>query len=68
MSRGHDELTTATVLKRDLHWETYVTARLISEWDLQLIRRYDKRGNQVQTSLLEEVGRLRLCAAAQKLT
>ncbi|KAK9845572.1 hypothetical protein WJX84_004458 [Apatococcus fuscideae] len=56
MSRGHDELTTASVLKRDLHWETYVTARLISERDLQLIRRYDKRGNQVQTSLLEEEG------------
>ena len=68
MSRGHDELTTASVLKRDLHWETYVTARLISERDLQLIRRYDKRGNQVQTSLLEEVRSLCFCWPTGHLT
>ena len=46
MSRGHDELTTATVLKTGpALGKTYVTARFESlRGDLQLIRRYDKRG------------------------
>ena len=49
------DLTTADVLKREVAWDTYMTARLISEKDLQLIRRYDKRGADVQISLLTEV-------------
>ncbi|CAL5229877.1 g13289 [Coccomyxa viridis] len=50
------DLTTADVLKRDVAWDTYLTARLISEKDLQLIRRYDKRGADVQKELLSEAG------------
>ena len=48
------DLTTSDVLKRDVAWDTYLTARLISEKDLQLIRRYDKRGADVQRELLNE--------------
>ena len=43
------------VLKRDIPWETYLTARLISDRDLQLIRRYDKRNAETQQDLLTEV-------------
>ena len=49
------ELTSAGVLVRDVPWETYMTARLISDRDLQLIRRYDKKDIEVKASLLEEV-------------
>ena len=55
------DLTTADVLKRDVAWDTYLTARLISEKDLQLIRRYDKRGADVQKELLSEVNTFLLC-------
>jgi V-type H+-transporting ATPase subunit H len=44
------------VLARDIPWETYMTARLISDKDLQLIRRYDKRSEELQASLLDESG------------
>eukprot|EP00854_Cymbomonas_tetramitiformis_P024695 gene24695-30056_t len=37
-------------------WETYMTARLISHQDLQLIRRYDKHSADEQAALLEEDG------------
>jgi V-type H+-transporting ATPase subunit H len=45
----------ADILSRDIPWETYMTARLITDRDLQLIRRYDKRSEELQTSLLDEV-------------
>lgn len=44
------------ILQRDIPWETYMTARLISDKDLQLIRRYDKRSEELQVSLLDEGG------------
>jgi V-type H+-transporting ATPase subunit H len=44
------------VLKRDIPWETYMTAKLISSRGLQLLRRYDHRPENVQASLLEENG------------
>ena len=50
----HD-VTTASVLRRDVPWETYLTARLLSEPDLRLIRGYDKRGQAKQEELLAEV-------------
>lgn len=43
------------ILARDIPWETYMTARLISDKDLQLIRRYDKRPEELKASLLDEV-------------
>lgn len=46
----------ADILRRDIPWETYMTARLITDRDLQLIRRYDKRSEELQNSLLDEVG------------
>ena len=49
------ELTTPVVLKREIPWETYLTARLITDHDLQLIRRYDKRNTETQLDLLAEV-------------
>lgn len=36
--------------------QTYMTARLIADKDLQLIRRYDKRSEELQASLLDESG------------
>ncbi|BDA44912.1 V-type proton ATPase subunit H [Coccomyxa sp. Obi] len=50
------ELTTASVLKRNIAWDTYLTARLISDHDLQLIRRYDKKNTETQADLLQEEG------------
>ncbi|KAI8462608.1 MAG: armadillo-type protein [Monoraphidium minutum] len=46
------------ILSRDIPWETYLTARLISERDVQLLRRYDKRPEELQSSLLDENGAL----------
>ncbi|KAK9908193.1 hypothetical protein WJX75_004047 [Coccomyxa subellipsoidea] len=50
------ELTTANVLKRNIAWDTYLTARLITDHDLQLIRRYDKKNSETQQDLLQEEG------------
>eukprot|EP01026_Neomeris_dumetosa_P071168 TRINITY_DN71663_c0_g3_i1.p1 TRINITY_DN71663_c0_g3~~TRINITY_DN71663_c0_g3_i1.p1 ORF type:complete len:299 (-),score=40.52 TRINITY_DN71663_c0_g3_i1:343-1239(-) len=50
------DLTTEYVLQRDVPWETYLTARLITDRDLQLIRRFDKSTDTIQASLLEEAG------------
>ena len=41
---------------RDVPWETYQTASLISDTDLSLIRRYDKRGLDLRVSMLVEAG------------
>lgn len=43
------------VLRGDIPWDTYVTAKLITGTDLQLLRRYDHRSREVQSALLEEV-------------
>jgi len=50
------ELTREEVLKRDIPWETYMTAKLINGTGLQLLRRYDRRPENVQAALLEENG------------
>nr|XP_024394630.1 probable V-type proton ATPase subunit H isoform X2 [Physcomitrium patens] len=44
------------VLKRDIPWETYMTAKLINSTGLQLLRRYDHRPDNVQAALLDENG------------
>ena len=49
------ELSTPVVLRREVPWETYLTARLISDRDLQLIKRYDKANRESQAQLLKEV-------------
>ena len=49
------ELSTPAVLKREIPWDTYLTARLISDRDLQLIKRYDKAAKEQQARLLKEV-------------
>lgn len=43
-------------LSRDVPWETYMTARLISDKELHLIRRYDKRPEDLRASMLDENG------------
>ena len=43
------------VLSQQVPWESYVTGRLISDADLQLIKRFDKRDAATQESLLTEV-------------
>lgn len=49
------ELSTPAILRREIPWETYLTARLISDKDLQLIKRYDKAARESHTQLLKEV-------------
>lgn len=44
------------VLGRDVAWESFASARLISDKDVQLIRRYDKRSPELRASMLDEVG------------
>ncbi|KXZ45348.1 hypothetical protein GPECTOR_56g445 [Gonium pectorale] len=44
------------ILARDVPWETYASARLITDKDLQLIRRYDKRSPELKASMLDESG------------
>ena len=46
----------AQVLRRDIPWDIYQTARLITDRDLQLLRRFDKKEASYQAKLLEEVG------------
>ncbi len=55
MAFAEDRSELAEVLSRDIPWETYMTARLITDKDLQLIRRYDKRAEDLQASLIDEV-------------
>lgn len=43
------------VLKRDIPWETYMSAKLITETHLQLLRRYDKKSASQRAALLDEV-------------
>eukprot|EP00887_Chlorella_sp_A99_P006497 scaffold3.g6497.t1 len=50
----HD--STRNVLRRDIPWDIYMTARLISDRDLQLLRRYDKKDADYQGRLLAEAG------------
>eukprot|EP00270_Netrium_digitus_P002987 TRINITY_DN1338_c0_g1_i3.p1 TRINITY_DN1338_c0_g1~~TRINITY_DN1338_c0_g1_i3.p1 ORF type:complete len:478 (-),score=155.16 TRINITY_DN1338_c0_g1_i3:309-1694(-) len=52
----HDDLTRDQVLKRDIPWETYMTAKLITRTGLQLLRRYDHRAKDIQAALIEEDG------------
>eukprot|EP00475_Leptophrys_vorax_P010104 TRINITY_DN16783_c0_g1_i1.p1 TRINITY_DN16783_c0_g1~~TRINITY_DN16783_c0_g1_i1.p1 ORF type:complete len:453 (+),score=36.40 TRINITY_DN16783_c0_g1_i1:112-1470(+) len=44
------------VLRGEVPWDTYVTAKLITGTDFQLLRRYDHRSKEVQAALLEENG------------
>eukprot|EP00850_Spirogloea_muscicola_P013575 SM000093S24386 [mRNA] locus=s93:12370:15155:+ [translate_table: standard] len=55
MGEGGD-VSKEQVLRRDVPWETYMTAKLISGTDLQLLRRYDHRAPEVQAALLAEDG------------
>lgn len=48
--------TWSDILAREIPWETYATARLVTDKDLQLIRRYDKRSSELKNSMLDEVG------------
>lgn len=52
---NEDGSEVAAVLQRDIPWDTYMSARLITDKDLQLIRKYDKRSDDQRSSLLEGV-------------
>lgn len=45
----------AKVLNQDIAWESFLSSRMISDKDLQLIRRYDKRSSELRASMLDEV-------------
>jgi hypothetical protein len=45
----------APALSKDVAWESFASARLISDKDLQLIKRYDKRSAELRSSMLDEV-------------
>lgn len=49
-------LTSASVLRRDIPWDIYKSARFISDRELQLIKRYDKKDAAYQDKLLAEAG------------
>jgi hypothetical protein len=49
---------TLSVLRKDIPWDIYQTARLITDRDLQLLRRFDKKDKAYQAKLLEEVSGL----------
>jgi V-type H+-transporting ATPase subunit H len=50
-----EDADVGAALVRDIAWDNFASARLISEKDLQLIRRYDKRSAELRASMLEEV-------------
>lgn len=50
MTIENAELTTEQVLRRDILWETYMTTKLISGTDLQLLKRYDKMAESYNAS------------------
>ncbi|CAA6670497.1 unnamed protein product [Spirodela intermedia] len=50
------DLDTQEVLQRDIPWETYMTAKLITARCLQLLRRYDKRSESYRAALLDDEG------------
>ncbi|KAG5569477.1 hypothetical protein H5410_059243 [Solanum commersonii] len=56
MTIENAELTTEQVLRRDIPWETYMTTKLISGTDLQLLRRYDKMAESYKSQLLDNDG------------
>jgi V-type H+-transporting ATPase subunit H len=49
-------LTKAQVLARDIPWEGYQRAALISDKELELIRRYDKKPDDIRRSDIEKEG------------
>mmetsp|Transcript_19153 Transcript_19153/g.57841 ORF Transcript_19153/g.57841 Transcript_19153/m.57841 type:complete len:476 (+) Transcript_19153:322-1749(+) len=48
--------TNQAVLRRDIPWSTYMSARLLDDKNLQLIRKFDKKSDDVQDALLKEDG------------
>lgn len=56
MTIENAELTTEQVLRRDILWETYMTTKLISGTDLQLLKRYDKMAESYKCQLLDDDG------------
>ena len=53
---GHGAVDSARLLRESVvPWDIYYTARLISDRDVQLLRRYDKKDPDYQAKLLEEV-------------
>ncbi len=59
------ELTSSAVLRRDIPWDIYKSARFISDRELQLIKRYDKKDASYQVKLLAEVGYLAIPAVSR---
>jgi len=49
------ESAAAAILARDVNFASYFTAGLLSDRDVQLLRRYDKKDKFTQSSLLEKV-------------
>lgn len=48
-------LTNDTVLRRTIPWDTMKSAKLISEGELAMIRKFDKRPAQEREDLLDKV-------------
>ncbi|KAK4343290.1 hypothetical protein RND71_036384 [Anisodus tanguticus] len=56
MTIENAELTMEQVLRREIPWETYMTTKLITGTDLQLVRRYDKKAESDKAQLLDDDG------------
>jgi len=57
----HDDivrLTSEKVLEQSIPWEGYHRANLISERELDLIRKFDKKSNEVRQSLITKEGEI----------
>ena len=51
-----DQLTDYDVLEQEIPWQTYVTAKLIGQAELDLLKRIDKQLPEYQDALLDESG------------
>lgn len=54
--QGSDHLENKDVLDEEVAWQAYMTAKLISEEELELIKRFDKQSPGIQDSLLAKQG------------
>lgn len=53
---GLDIVSPLDALKTEIPWQAYCTANLITESELDLIKRYDKQPAEIQDSLLKKDG------------
>eukprot|EP00210_Caulerpa_lentillifera_P007158 g6848.t1 len=66
-SAEHETAESHDVLQQGIPWQAYVTSKLISEQEFELIKRYDKQPPEVKASMLAEDGAAYLGALMKTL-